>query len=92
MATIYSVNSDDSQMDSVREKMRQARNPETGAPVFTFAVAFSLMIFYAFAMQCMSTLAIVYRETKSWKWPTIQLVYMTVLAYIASLIVYNILK
>jgi ferrous iron transport protein B len=91
MATIYSV-SDDSQIESVREKMAQARNPETGQPVFTFAVAFSLMIFYAFAMQCMSTLAIVYRETKSWKWPTIQLVYMTALAYFASLIVYNILK
>ncbi|MBC8051527.1 MAG: ferrous iron transport protein B [Sphingobacteriaceae bacterium] len=91
MATIYSV-SDDTKTESVREKMQQAKNPETGQPVFTFAVAFSLMIFYAFAMQCMSTLAIVYRETKSWKWPTIQLAYMTVLAYIASLIVYNSLK
>ena len=92
MATIYSVSNDDSQMESVRDKMQQARNPDTGQPVFTFAVAFSLMIFYAFAMQCMSTLAIVYRETKSWKWPLIQLVYMTALAYFASLIVYNILK
>lgn len=91
MATIYSV-SDDAQMESVRDKMRRAKNPDTGEPVFTFAVAFSLMIFYAFAMQCMSTLAIVYRETKSWKWPSIQLAYMTALAYIASFIVYNILK
>jgi len=92
MATIYSVNNSDTQMESVREKMRQARDPETGAPVFTVAVAFSLMIFYAFAMQCMSTLAIVYRETKSWKWPAIQLAYMTALAYFASFIIYNILK
>lgn len=92
MATIYSVSSDDSQIESVRDKMRQAKNPETGQPVFTFAVAFSLMIFYAFAMQCMSTLAVVYRETKSWKWPLIQLGYMTALAYIASLLVYNLLK
>lgn len=92
MATIYSVDNDEAHMDSVREKMAQAKNPETGQPIFTFAVAFSLMVFYAFAMQCMSTLAIVYRETKSWKWPLIQLVYMTALAYFASLLVYNLLK
>lgn len=92
MATIYSVNNDDSHMESVRDKMGQAKNPDTGKPVFTFAVAFSLMIFYAFAMQCMSTLAIVYRETKTWKWPTIQLAYMTSLAYFASLLVYHILN
>ena len=92
MATIYSVEGDDTHVESVREKMQQAKNPETGQPVFTFAVAFSLMIFYAFAMQCMSTLAVVYRETKSWKWPAIQFVYMTGLAYFASFIVYHILK
>ena len=92
LSNIYSVSSDDAQIESVRDKMRQAKDPDTGEPVFTFAVAFSLMIFYAFAMQCMSTLAIVYRETKSWKWPAIQLAYMTALAYIASFIVYNILK
>ena len=91
MATIYSVSSDESHMESVTEKMRSAKDPETGKPVFTFAVAFSLMVFYAFAMQCMSTLAVVYRETKSWKWPIIQFVYMTALAYFASLLVYNIL-
>ena len=92
MATIYSVNADDSHLDSVREKMSAARNPDTGKPVFTFAVAFSLMVFYAFAMQCMSTLAIVYRETRSWRWPAIQLVYMTALAYFASFVVFQILK
>ncbi len=90
MATIYSVNGDDQQ--SVRQKMSRARNDTTGQPVFTVAVAWSLMLFYAFAMQCMSTVAIVYRETKSWKWPVIQIVYMTGMAYLASLIVYQILK
>lgn len=92
MATIYSVNGDDSHLESVREKMHSARNPDTGLPVFTPAVAFSLMMFYAFAMQCMSTIAVVYRETKSWTWPVIQFVYMTTLAYLASLIVYQLLK
>ncbi len=92
MATIYSVDSDESHLASVREKMHSARNPDTGLPVFTTATAFSLMIFYAFAMQCMSTIAVVYRETKHWKWPTIQFAYMTVLAYIASLITYQLLK
>jgi ferrous iron transport protein B len=91
MATMYSVDND-TQMESVRDKMSNARNPDTGKPVFTFAVAFSLMMFYAFAMQCMSTVAIVYRETKSWKWPAIQIVYMTGMAYLASLLVYQILK
>jgi ferrous iron transport protein B len=92
MATIYSVDGDDTHVESVREKMQSARNPDTGLPVFTTAVAFSLMMFYAFAMQCMSTIAVVYRETKSWKWPAIQFVYMTGLAYLASFIVYNLLK
>jgi ferrous iron transport protein B len=92
MATIYSVDADDTHVESVREKMQSARNPDTGLPVFTTAVAFSLMMFYAFAMQCMSTIAVVYRETKSWKWPAIQFVYMTGLAYLASFIVYNLLK
>ena len=91
MATIYSVDND-GEVATIRNKMRGAVNPDTGLPVFTFATAFSLMLFYAFAMQCMSTVAVVYRETKSWKWPVIQLVYMTVMAYIASLIAYQLLK
>ncbi len=92
MATIYSVDGDDTHLSTVRDKMKSAKNPDDGLPVFTFATAFSLMIFYAFAMQCMSTMAIVYRETKSWKWPVIQFAYMTALAYFSSLIVYQILK
>ena len=92
MATIYSVDNGDGQTATIRNKMRDAVNPETGLPVFTFATSLSLMLFYAFAMQCMSTVAVVYRETKSWKWPTIQLVYMTALAYLASLVAYQLLK
>ena len=92
MAVIYSVDADDSNTESVLQKMRSAKNPDTGLPVFTTAVAFSLMVFYAFAMQCMSTMAVVYRETKSWKWPAIQFGYMTGMAYFASLLVYQLLK
>lgn len=92
MSTIYSVDSDEEDATTIRTKMSAARNPETGLPVFTFATALSLMLFYAFAMQCMSTVAIVYRETKSWKWPIIQLTYMTLMAYVASLIAYQLLK
>jgi len=92
MATIYSVNGNAEKMESVQKKMGSAVNPETGQPVFTLAVAFSLMMFYAFAMQCASTVAVVYRETKNWRWPAIQFAYMAVLAYVASFIAYNVLK
>ncbi|PWK75916.1 ferrous iron transport protein B [Mucilaginibacter oryzae] len=92
MATIYSVEGDADKLQSVEEKMREARNPDTGQPIFTLAVAFSLMIFYAFAMQCASTVAVVYRETKDWRWPAAQFAYMTALAYTASFIVYHWLK
>ncbi len=91
MATIYSAgNTDNTQ--TIREKMQAEKDPETGKPKYSIAVGFSLMIFYAFAMQCMSTLAVVYRETKSWKWPTIQFFFMGALAYISSFIVYQLLK
>ena len=92
MSTIYSVDNSDEQTATIRNKMRDAKNPDTGLPVFTFATSLSLMLFYAFAMQCMSTVAVVYRETKSWKWPLIQLIYMTAMAYVASLIAYQLLK
>lgn len=91
MATIYSVgNADNTQ--SIQDKMRAEINPRTGLPKFSIAVGFSLLIFYAFAMQCMSTLAVVYRETKKIKWPLIQFFYMSALAYLASLLIYNLLK
>lgn len=88
IATIYSVEAEDGELDTVREKLMSAKNANTGEPTFTLAVSLSLMIFYAFAMQCMSTIAVVYRETKSWKWPTIQFVFMTVLAYVSAWAVY----
>jgi len=92
MATMYSVNGSAEKMQSVYEKMHQAKNPQTGQPVFTLAVAFSLMMFYAFAMQCASTMAVVYRETKNWRWPAVQFAYMTVLAYAASFVTYHLLR
>jgi ferrous iron transport protein B len=92
MATIYSVGDRSDDSATVMEKMREEINPETGRPMYTVAVSFSLLIFYVFAMQCMSTLAIVYRETKGWKWPVLQFAYMTVLAYISSFIVYQVLS
>jgi ferrous iron transport protein B len=88
MATIYSVESDDENLETVKQKLSAATNAKTGLPTFTLATSLSLMIFYAFAMQCMSTIAVVYRETKSWKWPMIQLFYMTVLAYVSAFVVY----
>ncbi|MBS0025837.1 ferrous iron transport protein B [Chitinophaga sp. 22321] len=92
MATLYSVGEDpDNNNATLREKLSSAAWPD-GRPVYTLAAGLSLMLFYAFAMQCMSTMAIVKRETKSWKYPAIQLVYMTTLAYICSLIVFNIFK
>ena len=91
MATIYSVGDNDEGSLLLKEKMKAAVRPD-GKPVFNLASGLSLMIFYVFAMQCMSTLAVVKRETKSWKWPVIQLVYMTGLAYVMSLLVYQIFK
>ena len=91
MATLYSVGEDDRNSLRLRDKMNAARRPN-GKPLYDLATGLSLMIFYLFAMQCMSTLAIVRRETRSWKWPLIQLFYMTGLAYIMSLIVYQLFK
>lgn len=92
MATIYSVDGGDEDTSTIRARMSSSVNSRTGLPVYTFATGISLMLFYAFAMQCMSTVAIVYRETKGWKWPVIQLVYMTAMAYFAALIAYQLLK
>lgn len=92
MATIYSVDGGDEDTLTIRERMASSVNTKTGLPVYSFATGISLMLFYAFAMQCMSTVAVVYRETKGWKWPVIQLVYMTAMAYVAALIAYQLLK
>ncbi|MGB3466165.1 MAG: ferrous iron transport protein B [Cyclobacteriaceae bacterium] len=92
MATIYSVGEDFEEDKALLERMRISVDKLTGQKTYTFATGFSLMVFYAFAMQCMSTLAIVKRETKSWKWPVVQLLYMTLLAYFGSLITYQLLS
>ncbi len=91
MATLYSVGDKDKGDLFLKEKMKAAVRPD-GTPVFNLASGLSLLIFYVFAMQCMSTLAVVKRETKSWKWPVIQLIYMTGLAYLMSWIVYQLFK
>lgn len=92
MATLYSVEGgDDADRFTLSQKMKMAKR-EDGSFVYNLASGLSLLIFYVFAMQCMSTLAIVKRETKGWKWPMIQLGYMTFLAYTLSLLVYQLLK
>ena len=87
MATLYSVEEDDN--TSLREKLQAAVWPD-GKPVYSLAAALSLMIFYVLAMQCMSTLAIVKKETGTWKWPVVQFFMMTGLAYVLSWITYTI--
>ena len=87
MSTIYSVGQD-ADLGTVQQKLA-AEKDLRGRPFFSPARAFSLLVFYVFAMQCMSTLAVTYRETKSWRWPTAQLVYMTGLAYLASTLVWQ---
>lgn len=92
MATLYSVGEDATASSSTLRQKMKAATKNDGSKVYNLATGLSLMIFYMLAMQCMSTLAIVKRETRSWKWPLIQLVYMTALAYIMSWIVYTIFK
>ncbi len=91
MATIYNVGSSDDEI-TIGKQMDAQINPATGQKTFTFAVAMSLLIFYVFAMQCMSTLAVVRKETNSWKWPMIQFVFMTLLAYFGSMLTYQVLS
>ena len=90
LATIYSVGNDD--VETIKNRMAAEVNPSTGGPLFNLASGISLLLFYAFAMQCMSTLAIVKRETNSWKWPMWQLTSMTVVAYLVALTAFQILK
>lgn len=90
LATIYSVGSDEE--ETIKNRMAGEVNPVLGGPLFTFASGISLLLFYAFAMQCMSTLAIVKRETNSWKWPILQLIIMSGFAYIVALLAFQLLK
>jgi ferrous iron transport protein B len=93
MSTIYSMGGEvDDENATIKNRMRAEINPATGKPMYDAALGFSLLIFYAFAMQCMSTLATTYRETKSWKYPLIQFGYMTALAYLSAFAVYQLLS
>jgi ferrous iron transport protein B len=90
LATIYSVGSDEE--ETIKNRMAAETNPVLGGPLFTFASGVSLLLFYAFAMQCMSTLAIVKKETNTWKWPVLQLFVMSGFAYVVALIAFQLLK
>lgn len=91
MATIYSVG-EANDNSSIREKLQNEKDPETGKRKYSLALGLSLIVFYAFAMQCMSTLAVVYRETNTLKWPLVQLFYMTGMAWVGSFIVYQLMS
>jgi ferrous iron transport protein B len=92
LSTIYSIGSSDDDTETIREQLQQETDPRTGGPMYTPATAFSLLIFYTFAMMCMSTLAVVHRETRGWTWPAIQFFYMTALAYASAWLVYVALR
>ena len=87
MATIFSISDGDE--NTLKNKMANSKNPD-GSKYFNLPMSLSLLVFYALAMQCMSTLAATYRETKGWKWPILQTIYMTGLAYISSFVIYSI--
>ena len=89
LATIFSVGSEN--VETIKEKMSYQRK-QNGQLLFNLPTGVSLMVFYAFALQCMSTIAIVKKETNSWKWPAIQFTFMTIIAYISALIVYQTLS
>ncbi|SNR17634.1 ferrous iron transport protein B [Tenacibaculum jejuense] len=91
LATIYSIEGVEEEA-TIKERMEAEINPDTGKKRFNFATGMSLLVFYAFAMQCMATLAIVKRETNSWKWPLIQLFGMGILAYVSALITFQALQ
>ena len=91
LATIYSVGGNDNE-NTINNKMKAEINPVTNEKVFNFASGISLLLFYAFAMQCASTLAITKKETNSWKWPLGQLIVMSGLAYLVALLAFQILK
>ncbi|TDE06027.1 ferrous iron transport protein B [Flavobacterium sandaracinum] len=91
LATIYSVGGSDNEV-TIKNKMAAEVNPVTGEKIFNFASGISLLLFYAFALQCASTLAITKKETNSWKWPLGQLIFMSGFAYVVALFAYQILK
>ncbi|MNE49935.1 ferrous iron transport protein B [compost metagenome] len=91
LATIYSVHDVDDDPTQLMDKLKAQKRAD-GTATYTLASGLSLLVFYVFAMQCMATLAVVKRETKSWKWPMVQLGYMGFLAYLGAYITYNLFK
>lgn len=91
LATIYAIGDDEEDNDRLMDKMRKDVRWDDGTPVYTLASGSALLVFYAFAMQCLATFAVVYRETQSWRWPIFQLVYMGVLAYLGAWLTYILL-
>lgn len=89
MGTMYNIQNADNDTASLREQMRNDVNPETGLPVWTALTAICVMVYYVLAMQCMSTVAVMRRETSGWKWPLFQIGYMTALAYGVTFLVYR---
>ena len=89
MATLYSAGENYEEDESLLQRMREDINLQTGKPAYSLASGLSLMVFYVFAMQCMATFAAVKRETKSWKWPLIQMGYMGFMAYTLALLTFN---
>ena len=91
LGTIYAVGDDVDETDRrLLDRLRSAKNPD-GSPVFTIGVAVGLMIFYAFCLQCMATVAIMRRETNGWKWPISAWLYMTGLGYLGALLAYQLI-
>jgi ferrous iron transport protein B len=90
MSIIYSIDSEEEM--TIRDRLRNEVDPKTGLPIFGFATSISLLLFYAFSLQCMSTVAVTYKETKSIKWTIIQFIYMTALAYFSALIAFQLLS
>ena len=91
LATIYAVNAEEGGNMRLIDRMRSEKRMD-GKPVYSLASGVSLMVFYVYAMQCMATLAVVKRETKSWKWPLIQIGFMGAMAYFGALITFNLLS
>ena len=89
MATVYNLSDDDEGVQSLRDELKTTLDPDTGKPAYTPLIGISLMVFFVLACQCMSTVAVVRRETNSWRWPLAMIVVMNGLAWIASFIVYQ---
>jgi ferrous iron transport protein B len=90
MGTIYNIENADEESSSLKEQLQRDIDPETGLPTFTLLTAICIMVYYVLAMQCLSTIAVVRRETNSWRWPLFQFSYMTLLAYAATFITYRV--